>query len=526
MAKLKSIASKRKINYEPIGSDGSENVDTLEGSMQEFESNTDALFEMDRDVAGGNMFGFRTPKKRNALATLVANTPKTPKTPTSTLRALSLNSPRTPRSNRKEIAQISTKTPHHERNQLKKEMKKRLAEESEDEWKVSDDDEQDPNYTDSESDNESDSDSSASETDGARARPTISRNQMLKNVRVTNKPIEIVSNRSARLQRRNQLADPEFLPQSDNYFSAASTKKVNANRRNQLSFHQLISISLHFAQVKTSDHTLDKLKSSALQYDDIFAMLRKIELSDEHRIATSEMVQEHSQNFASWMLQLSKGFNIIIYGVGSKQCVLQQFCETYPDRPYIIVNGFFPTMTVKDILNAIRTDILSISTNTRTDHEIVDGIAVAFKRSPKTHLFLVIHNIDGPMLRKIKDQHILSRLAKIPNIHLLASVDHINAPLMWDQTCLSNYNFVWYDCTTMLPYTNETAFENSMFLRNSGELNLAAMNNVFQSLTTNARGIYMLLIESHMKNRKDAIYQGNGIYRCKIEYYILQLNKK
>lgn len=79
MAKLKSIASKRKINYEPIGSDGSENVDTLEGSMQEFESNTDALFEMDRDVAGGNMFGFRTPKKRNALATLVANTPKTPK---------------------------------------------------------------------------------------------------------------------------------------------------------------------------------------------------------------------------------------------------------------------------------------------------------------------------------------------------------------------------------------------------------------------------------------------------------------
>lgn len=230
------------------------------------------------------------------------------------------------------------------------------------------------------------------------------------------------------------------------------------------------------------------------------------------------MIQEYAQHFASWMLQLSKGFNIMTYGVGSKQCVLRKFCETYPDRPYIIVNGFFPTLTVKDILNAIRTDIVTISATARTDHEIVDGIAVAFQRSPKTHLFLVIHNIDGPMLRKTKDQHILSRLAKIPNIHLLASVDHINAPLMWDQTCLSNYNFLWYDCTTMLPYTNETAFENSVFLQNSGELNLAAMNNVFQSLTSNARGIYMLLVESHMKNRKDANYQGEWVRR-RIEIY-------
>lgn len=260
---------------------------------------------------------------------------------------------------------------------------------------------------------------------------------------------------------------------------------------------------------------MDRLKSSGLQYDDIFALLRTIELSDEHRTATTEMIQEHSQNFASWMLQLSKGFNIVVFGIGSKQCVLQQFCETYPDRPYVIVNGFFPTLTVKDILNAIRTDIVTISPNARTDHEVVDAIAAAFQRSPNTHLFLVIHNIDGPMLRKTKDQHILSRLAKIPNIHLLASVDHINAPLMWDQTCLSNYNFVWYDCTTMVPYTNETAFENSVFLQNSGELNLAAMNNVFQSLTTNARGIYMLLVESHMKNRKYANFQGRRA-RCTI----------
>lgn len=502
----------------------SEGHATLDDSMEVFETNTDVLFEDNRDVAGENMYTFRTPKKRNALQTLVAKTPKTPNTPVSALQSLSLNSPRTPKSNRKGSTQTSTKTPCRERSKLKKEINKRSTVESDEESEVSDD--QDGNYVPSESDCEtkSDADSSASDTEGGHAQPR-NKNKMLKNVRVTNQPIEIVSSRSARMQRRRKLADPEFLPQSDNYFSAASTKKVILY---DFRIDSVLSISfsyiLHFSQVKTSDHTLDKLKSTGLQYDDIFALLRTIELSHEHRTATTEMIQEHSQHFATWMLQLSKGFNIITHGIGSKQCVLQQFCETYPDRPYIIVNGFFPTLTVKEILNAIRTEIVVISANARTDHEVVDAISAAFQRRPNMHLFLVIHNIDGPMLRKTKDQHILSRLVKIQNIHLLTSIDHINAPLMWDQTCLSNYNFLWYDCTTMLPYTNETAFENSVFLQNSGELNLAAMNNVFQSLTTNARGIYMLLIESHMKNRKDSNYQGKRIADAESQIISMQLN--
>lgn len=248
-----------------------------------------------------------------------------------------------------------------------------------------------------------------------------------------------------------------------------------------------------------------------MQHEDLFEILRTIKLSEEHRIKTSELIQEHHAHFSKWILLLSKGFNIILYGLGSKQRILQQFCELeLADRPFIVVNGFFPSLTVKEILHSIRTDILKLNLNGRTDHEIVDDIADAFRSAPNTHLFLVIHSIDGPMLRKTKDQHLLSRLAKIRNVHLLSSIDHINAPLMWDQTCMSNYNFLWWDCTTLLPYTNETAFENSVFLQNSGELGLAAMNNVFQSLTSNARGIYMLMVDNQLKNKKDSNYQGKS----------------
>ena len=43
--------------------------------------------------------------------------------------------------------------------------------------------------------------------------------------------------------------------------------------------------------------------------------------------------------------------------------------------------------------------------------------------------YLVIHNIDGVMLRNDKAQTILSLMAKIRGFHIIASLDHINAPL-------------------------------------------------------------------------------------------------
>lgn len=263
-------------------------------------------------------------------------------------------------------------------------------------------------------------------------------------------------------------------------------------------------------QSKTSDHTLDQLKSSRLQHDELFNLLNSIHSSEEHQHKIAEMLQDLKSNFNRWMLEMSKGYNIIMYGSGSKQRLLHDFCEMHlADKPLVIVNGFFPSLTIRDILLAIKVQLLDINTSSRNDHEIVDLISSAMDSMPNAHVFLVINNIDGVMLRKTKDQHIISRLAKIKNLHLMASIDHINAPLMWDQTCTDNFNFVWYDCTTMLPYTQETAFENSVFFQNSGELDLAAMNNVFQSLTTNARGIYMILVKSQIANKKDSNYQGN-----------------
>jgi origin recognition complex subunit 2 len=54
-------------------------------------------------------------------------------------------------------------------------------------------------------------------------------------------------------------------------------------------------------------------------------------------------------------------------------------------------------------------------------------------------LFIIVHNLDGPMLQSNKSQDVLSRLAKMEHIHLVASIDHVNAPL---SEFLLHFNFV------------------------------------------------------------------------------------
>lgn len=42
---------------------------------------------------------------------------------------------------------------------------------------------------------------------------------------------------------------------------------------------------------------------------------------------------------------------------------------------------------------------------------------------------VVVHNIDGPALRDPESQQTLARLASCSHIRIIASIDHVNAPL-------------------------------------------------------------------------------------------------
>lgn len=45
------------------------------------------------------------------------------------------------------------------------------------------------------------------------------------------------------------------------------------------------------------------------------------------------------------------------------------------------------------------------------------------------HIYILIHNLDGIELQNYKTQHVLSRICSLRNVHLIASIDKVNAAL-------------------------------------------------------------------------------------------------
>lgn len=207
---------------------------------------------------------------------------------------------------------------------------------------------------------------------------------------------------SARTKKSN-----EYVPESDGYFHSHASSKI-----------------------LTSDHTLDRLKNPRLAADRLFSLLAEMKLSSEHETSINAIMEEYRSYFPKWMCILNEGFNILLYGLGSKRQLLQSFHqEVLSQQTVLVVNGFFPSLTLKDVLDSIIGEILDAGVSPANPHEAVDMIEEEFALIPETHLFLIVHNLDGSMLRNVKAQAILSRLARVSNIHLLASIDHINTPL-------------------------------------------------------------------------------------------------
>ncbi|EDV94657.1 GH22255 [Drosophila grimshawi] len=427
------------------------------------------LIQTDYNVAGTSLFGFNTPKKRDAMSLAALNaTPGTPKTPRLGVK--------TPDTKRKKADQ--PKTPSHVRTQVKKQIARIVADSDEDFSADESDYRPSDGNSSSSSSNGSGSDNDAADDESKT--PCKARRAIVVPV-LPKTPSAARQRQSARVKRSN-----EFVPESDGYFHSHASSKI-----------------------LTSDHTLDRLKNPRLAADRVFSLLADMKASAEHETAIGAIMEEYRSYFPKWMCILNEGFNILLYGLGSKRQLLQSFHrDILGQQTVLVINGFFPSLTLKDVLDSITSEILDAGPSPANAHEAVDMIEEEFALIPETHLYLIVHNLDGAMLRNVKSQAILSRLARVPNIHLLASIDHINTPLLWDQNKLGNYNFSWWDCTTMLPYTDETAFENSLLVQNSGELALSSMRSVFSSLTTNSRGIYMLIVKFQLQNKGNANYQG------------------
>ncbi|XP_041372007.1 origin recognition complex subunit 2-like isoform X2 [Gigantopelta aegis] len=263
---------------------------------------------------------------------------------------------------------------------------------------------------------------------------------------------------------------------------------------------------LHSGTGRTSENTLSKLKTPKMEQESLNKLLRNV--ATGHKKEFQELLLENTALFPNWMYHMC-GFNILLYGLGSKRGFLEEFRKTFlRDYSHVVVNGYFPSLTIKHIFGCIIDEILECDGSHRNPADQYELIRKHFEEGYYEDFFLILHNIDGATLRGEKTQNLLSLLASIRGIHIIASVDHINAPLVWDNAKCSRFNWVWYDVTNFTPYTSETSYENSLLVQQTGALALSSLTHVMRSLTPNAKGIFMLLVRYQLENKDNPLYIG------------------
>ncbi|CEQ38983.1 SPOSA6832_00468 [Sporobolomyces salmonicolor] len=245
-------------------------------------------------------------------------------------------------------------------------------------------------------------------------------------------------------------------------------------------------------------------------------------------------VQRLEARFPKWRWEMQQGFNILLTGLGSKRTVLNGFAEQARKTGHIVVvNGFDTASAMADIVTALE-DLVRLqgegnepeemnatpkkrargnqakdsptkrgkvgapshsapSTTAYRSARPVPALESRVRKlctvlSPRSMstakasppIFLVIHSLDAPSLRLTKHLSLLALLAAQPRIHLIASIDHVRAPLLFptalatarplhasissvrnrtteppDTTHLRAFTFLYYDASTLLPYTRE-----------------------------------------------------------------------
>lgn len=231
--------------------------------------------------------------------------------------------------------------------------------------------------------------------------------------------------------------------------------------------------------------------------------------------------------FMQWYFELSEGFNVNLYGVGSKYKVVNLFVEQWLDgMPVVVINGYNPSTSMKQVADALLEVLGSGLQTLKLPSQSTELIPLLVKylenKTQTVTMGLVIHNIDGELLRNEKSQALLALVAGLPQVWMLSTTDNINAPVLWDSEKQSRHRFVWHDITTYDSYTIENQFKDVLSLGKS-DVNLGAKGAkyVLSSLTQNARNLYRVLVASQLEVLLEDVEGSVGSVHKGIEFKLL-----
>jgi len=216
-------------------------------------------------------------------------------------------------------------------------------------------------------------------------------------------------------------------------------------------------------------------------------------------------------DFSRWLNHMQSGFSLLVQGVGSKRKLLQTFSDTVLKKwgaAIVRMDGFnanFSTIEcLRDVLSQLYPAALltrSMSVDTLVDAFCSARAAVSVPLRP---LCLVVHNLEG--LTAASQSALASLKARVPNVHIVASVDNLFASLAWSSRALADFNFCHLQAHTHEDYWVEAQarFPSGMpgWLDPNADKSKgkkASLSLVLRSLTNNHRELVQAIAERQLE---------------------------
>ncbi|EFJ42788.1 origin recognition complex subunit 2 [Volvox carteri f. nagariensis] len=261
------------------------------------------------------------------------------------------------------------------------------------------------------------------------------------------------------------------------------------------------------------------------------------ELPIKNAAKKAKLLTDLKSQFDDWHSRLRSNFSVLLYGFGSKRGLLDEFARLLAgprnrgDAAVLVFHGYNPRCTAREVVGGVAAALMqrtyrglggggggggsaaAAATTTAMAGPAATGggggapavlraLVEDIRGEPlNRHAFVVIHNIDGPGLRG--DVSLLSALAACPQVHVIASIDHALAPLLWDSADAARFRWQHINATTFQPYLAEISGAQSVLMSafKSGVVTAGA-GTVLRSLVLGAQEVFKVLAEHLLEDEE------------------------
>ncbi|XP_073011004.1 origin of replication complex subunit 2 isoform X1 [Typha latifolia] len=234
------------------------------------------------------------------------------------------------------------------------------------------------------------------------------------------------------------------------------------------------------------------------------------------------------------------GFGLLMYGFGSKRVLLEDFASTtLTDFGVIVINGYLPSVNIKQVVVAMAETLwdqskavrkcsagskskIQVPFASQTIEDLLSFLDNQISNNSDSFICLLIHNIDGPALRDSESQQHLARIACCSHVRVISSIDHVNAPLLWDKKMVhTQFNWCWYHVPTFASYKVEGVFFPLILASGGNAQTTKTALVVLQSLTPNAQSVFEVLAEYQLANEKEEGMPISTLYtKCRERFLV------